>query len=155
EPRNLRALLMKGDHLVATDKPAATHFYAAAFRAAPPRERLPADLAAHLDRAGTFMQRYSHERETFLRERLAAPGVRDGKSRPRFSSSFDLLAGRKRLYLREPRYYYFPGLPQIQFYDNARFPWLEQIEAATADIREELLGVLPGDDFKPYVEGGG
>ena len=56
--------------------------------------------------------------------------------------SLDILLGRKRVYVQEPRYYYLPQLPQKQFYDRADFPWLDQVEAATDDIRAELLNVL-------------
>ncbi len=36
----------------------------------------------------------------------------------------------------------FPGLPQVQFYDRARLPWFDDVEAATADIRAELEAVM-------------
>src|SRR2546425_847808 len=45
EPRNLRALIMKADHLAATgDARAASSFYRAAVDTAPPASQLPADL---------------------------------------------------------------------------------------------------------------
>ena len=39
-------------------------------------------------------------------------------------------------------YYYFPGLPQIQFYEREHFPWLDALERETDDIRAELLEVM-------------
>ncbi len=57
-------------------------------------------------------------------------------------SRLDIVLGEKRIYVQEPRYYYFPGLPQIQFYSNDMFPWLADVEAATDDIRAELLAVM-------------
>ena len=46
-----------------------------------------------------------------------------------------------------------PELPQIQFYDREAFPWLDRVEAATNDIRAELLEVMKNESaFKPYVE---
>jgi aspartyl/asparaginyl beta-hydroxylase (cupin superfamily) len=92
-------------------------------------------------------ERYAAAFETFLRERLA---VRAGS---RFSESLDILAGRRKVYFQEPRHFFFPGLPQLQFYERAAFPWLEPLETATAAIRAELLEVLKEDAaFRPYVE---
>jgi aspartyl/asparaginyl beta-hydroxylase (cupin superfamily) len=47
-----------------------------------------------------------------------------------------------------------PYLPAVQFYDNADFPWLQELEAATDDIRQEFLSVFTEDnqaDFTPYI----
>src|SRR5207237_5114345 len=53
-----------------------------------------------------------------------------------------------------PLYYFFPELPQIQFYDRSDFPWLGHIESITADIRAELIDVLKEESaFTPYVQG--
>ena len=49
---------------------------------------------------------------------------------------------------------YFPYLPAIEFYERADFPWLDSIEAATDDIRAELVNVLadgPDATLEPYV----
>ena len=63
---------------------------------------------------------------------------------PRFSQSLELAAGRKQLYLQQPTFYY-PELPHIQFFDPAQFDWVAAVEAATAAIRDELVGMLEGD----------
>ncbi len=154
EPRNLRALILKGDHLHETgDRIGATAFYNAALRTAPPGQIEP-ELRQELARAHAVCARYAEEREAFLRERLAASGFADGALSSRFAQSMDLMLGRKQLYLQEPKYYYFPGLPQIQFYDRSAFPWLDAVEAATDDIRGELIDVLKDEAaFAPYVEG--
>lgn len=150
EPRNLQALVLKGDLLdEAGDVRRASSFYLAAVQGAPAPERLPAELRGVVKRAQDQCARYAARYEAFLRERLA----RGGES-PRFAQSLDILFGKRHVYHQSPRYYYFPGLPQIQFYDRAAFPWLEAVEAATEGIREELLGVLGLEGaFKPYVVG--
>ena len=66
------------------------------------------------------------------------------------ANAVDVLFGKKRAYVQEPRYLYYPELPQIQFYERSAFPWLDAVEAAASDIREELKGVI-GGDFRPYV----
>ena len=155
EPRNLRALILKADHLAEEgDVRAASSFYMAAVRAAPPPDQLPAELRNELGRAQATCQRYAAQFETLLRERLLGDAFVNRQSTTRFAHSLDLLFGRKRVYFQQPRYYFFPELPQIQFYDRNDFPWLDKVEAATADIRAELVEVLKeGSAFKPYVQG--
>ena len=148
QPRNLRAIIAKGDTLAALgDVRGASTFYRAAVDTAPPPNEMPAELRDHVSRAAALCERYTLAFETFLRERLRAP---EGS---RFSESLDILTGRKSVYFQEPRKYFFPGLPQIQFYPRETFGWLERLEAATDDIRSELLQVLQEDSgFRPYVE---
>ena len=154
EPRNLRALLFKADHVSeAGDSRAAASFYLAAVKAASTAGSLPDDLRQAVERAQTICDRQAGELETTLRAVLAREKVEDAES-GRFAESLDILFGRKQIYMQEPRYYYFPRLPQIQFYDRQAFPWLDRVEAATADIRSELMGVLREQSaFKPYVQG--
>ncbi|HYQ93525.1 MAG TPA: aspartyl/asparaginyl beta-hydroxylase domain-containing protein, partial [Burkholderiales bacterium] len=155
EPRNLRALILKADHLAAAgDARAASSFYRAAVNIAPPADQLPADLRGELGRAEAMCGRYAAQFEAFLRERLLAQGPGERRSSARFRDSLDLLMGKKKIYFQEPRQYFFPGLPQIQFYDRDDFPWLDKVEAATADIRTELIEILKQESaFRPYVEG--
>ncbi len=155
EPRNLRALIMKADYLAAVgDARAASSFYRAAVDTAPPADQLPADLRNELERAQALCERYAAQFSAYLRERLVARGLVERRSSRRFRDSLDILAGGKRIYFQEPRQYFFPGLPQIQFYDRDDFPWLGKVEAATADIRAELIEILKQESaFKPYVEG--
>ena len=151
EPANLRARIMKADHFTeAGDARAASAFYAAVVRNAPPPDQLPPDLRAEVARARMMSQRYAADYEAFLREKLAGQGF---DPLGRFAQSLDLMFGRKRIYLQEPKHYYFPELPQIQFYDRDQFPWLDALEAATDDIRAELIEVMKdGAAFTPYLE---
>jgi aspartate beta-hydroxylase len=65
----------------------------------------------------------------------------------------DVLVGRKRVFVQQPTFMHFPRLPAIEFYDRAMFSWLDAVEAATNDIRAELMQLFaqsaPG--FEPYV----
>ncbi len=71
----------------------------------------------------------------------------------RFGRALDLLLGRRQIYLQQPQVFYFPELPQIEFYDRADFPWAEVLERDTAAIREELCAILrAGDRFAPYMQ---
>ena len=155
EPRNLRALILKADHLAEEeDARAASAFYLAAVKSAPPADQLPPELRNEVDRAHAMCDRYAAQFEDFLKDRLVRSGFHDGRSSRRFTQSLDIVFGKKKIYFQDPRYYFFPELPQIQFYDRNDFPWLDKIEAATADIRAELVEVLKEDSaFKPYVQG--
>jgi aspartyl/asparaginyl beta-hydroxylase (cupin superfamily) len=149
QPRNLRALMVKADALAALgDGRAASAFYRAVVNWAPAPHEMPAEMRDDVARAAALCERYTAAFETYLRQQLAA---REGS---RFSESLEILTGRKSVFFQEPRQYYFPGLPQIQFYPRETFAWLEPLEAASADIRAELLRVLREDSasFRPYVE---
>ncbi|HEY6644736.1 aspartyl/asparaginyl beta-hydroxylase domain-containing protein [Povalibacter sp.] len=155
DPRNVRGLILKADDQAAAgDVRSATSFYLAAIHAAPPADQLPPDLATEVRRAREICDQYSAHYQQYIVDQLAVRGFDAAKSSARFAQSVDIVLGRKKIFVQEPRYYYFPGLPQIQFYGREPFPWLTTVENAAADFREELLGVLndPGA-FAPYVQG--
>ena len=154
EPRNLAGLLLKADHLHASgDTRSAASFYLAALKAAPAPERAAPGLIAHLKRARERCDSYAAQYGAYILEQLSARGFGGGSS-PRFAQSIDIVLGRKQIYLQQPRYYYFPGLPQIQFYPRDPFPWIETLEQATSEIRDELLAVMQEPAaFAPYVQG--
>jgi len=154
EPRNLHALILKGDHLAELgDERGASSFYQFAIRIAPPANEMPATLRDELARAQAMCTRYAGQFEAFLLDRLARQGLAEELPAARFRHSLDILLGRKQIYFQQPRVYTFPGLPQVQFYDRADFPWLDSVEAATAEIRAELEEVLKNDaEFKPYIQ---
>ena len=149
-PNDLRALLAKGDYMSSRgDARGASAFYAAALQYMPRYNSLPQHLQTGLQRAHAANQQLVQELEDFVRGKLDEADVAGGAP-PRFRNAVDILFGKKRAYVQEPRYLYYPELPQVQFYERAAFPWLDAVEAATAEIREELRGVI-GGDFKPYV----
>ncbi|MGQ0741557.1 MAG: aspartyl/asparaginyl beta-hydroxylase domain-containing protein [Alphaproteobacteria bacterium] len=154
EPRNAWALILKGDDLAAAnDTRAATAYYSAAIKAASSAPQLSAELREELRRAHALRERYAKDYEEYLHDHLARRGFGDGSASRRFAHSLDLLLGKKQVFLQEPLHYYFPELPQIQFYERRDFPWLDAVEAATDDIRGELLEVLKLEGaFSPYIE---
>ena len=148
QPQNVRALILKADELAALGDPrAASAFYRAVVNAAPAAQEMPAELRDDVRRAAALCENYAAGFETYLRERLRVP---EGS---RFGESLDILVGKKNVYFQQPRQYFFPGLPQVQFYPREALPWLDQLDAATDDIRAELLQVLEEESaFRPYVE---
>jgi aspartate beta-hydroxylase len=155
EPRHLRGLMIKADEFARVgDSRAAGAFYRSVLKSAPDPARLPAELRAEVARAQAMIDRYAAEYEAHLTASLAGQGfATDSPEAARFAQSLDLMLGRKQIFLQEPRHYYFPGLPQIQFYGREPFAWLAGLEAATPAIRAELEAVLAaGGAFAPYVE---
>ena len=154
EPRNLRALMFKADQLAESgDERGASSFYRFVVQIAPPANEMPVELRDEVSRAQAMCDRYAGHFEAFLQERLVGQGLVEGRSAARFRHSLDLLLGKKKVYFQQPHTYFFPELPQIQFYDRNDFPWLDQVEAATVDIRAELSLVLAGESaFRPYIQ---
>ncbi len=153
-PRDLNALIAKGDALAGLgDDRAAGSFYSSALRAAGDGKGLAPAMIAELRRVQAATRAQAERFEAHLASSLAEAGFDAATSSDRFALSLDLMAGRKRLYQQEPRFYLFPGLPQIQFQPRETLPWLAAVEAATDDIRAELDVLLAEPDlFRPYVE---
>ena len=155
EPRNVRALLMKADLYARTKgRTAAAPLYSAALAFTPPDATLPADLQADLKRAEETLAGYADAYHALLVEGLTEAGFGAKATSGRFAHALSILAGKSRVYLQEPVYFYLPGLPNIEFYPREAFPWFEALEARTDAVRGDLLGVLEDDGaFVPYIEG--
>jgi aspartyl/asparaginyl beta-hydroxylase (cupin superfamily) len=154
DPGHLRALIMKADHFAkAGDGRAAGAFYQAALARAPNADSLAPDLRSELRRAERESARYSQSYESHLRDALAKAGFGSTKSSRRFDRCLDLLLGKKQIFLQSPTSFYFPELPQRQFYERQEFPWLAELESKTETIRNELLGLVHEDEaWRPYVQ---
>ena len=156
EPRNLRALLFKADHLERMGQPrVALGFFRGALQVAEQLEEVPNDVAHGLRRAAEFLRRAGQQYRDYLMDTLKAKGFNESANE-RFSESLAIAFGDKPVHYQQPTRYYFPGLAQRAFFPREQFPWLEALEARTEAIREELQGVLALDDsFGPYLEADG
>lgn len=152
DPRNLHALIMKGDLLAAAgDARGASSFYRTALSGAPPPEQLGTELRRELARVQRACDDYAREFESVLRGAMGGRGFDDTDSR--FARSLDIMFGHRQVYYPQPRKFYFAELPPVQFFDRAAFPWMDELERATSDIRRELVEVMREDSaFTPYVE---
>jgi len=153
DPRHIPALLMKADQFARSGDGRAAHtFYKTVVARAASAQALPPDLRAEVARAERECARYAREYERHLLNALEHAGFDPRSSSPRFTQSLDLLLGKKQIYLQSPTSFYFPELPQRQFYERHEFAWLPAFEAHTDVIAGELLEVL-GDDaaFRPYM----
>jgi aspartyl/asparaginyl beta-hydroxylase (cupin superfamily) len=155
EPKMVRAHIMKGDcRLRAGDQRSALGFYESAQILAD-GQSLPADLQSELARARATVEQVKADAESRREAALRAQGLPPEERSPRFQAALDIVAGRKRIYVQEPTGFYFPELPQIQFFDPAGFDWVPEVEARTGAIRAELEALLEAvgtRDFRPYIQ---
>ena len=85
-----------------------------------------------------------------LADDLSEASARD---RRRLQAAADHWLGRRGIYANHCEGLHYPFLPADEFFDREHFPWLEQFEAATPEILEELQAILrePGDGLAPYI----
>lgn len=154
DPMDLLALILRGNLLERQGKThQAAQAYGAVAAVAPPLEQLHPDLRPAVSKAVAYQRDYTQRLGAFLDGHLASRSQAwQGEDLRRFRDSIDIFLGRKRRYDSRPTVYHYPHLAPIEFFDRARFPWLDAIEAATEAIREEFLDVLRADEgFAPYI----
>jgi aspartate beta-hydroxylase len=155
QPYDFTALLGKAAMLEQIGKGfAAVDVYRNALKIAPPRERVPAPIAAQMDHADDVVRRHAEALRDHMKSQVAAlRGTVDPAALDRFDEGLEIYAGLKTAPKQEPLLLDYPRLPAIPFYDRALFPWLEQLEAATPVIVAELEALLASsmDDFAPYI----
>jgi len=149
---NLFALIWKGDSLAAAgDEQGATSFYERALRLAN-GVQVPPDLAAELDRARAAIKTATDRYGTHLESFLTSHGLPPASRSPRFQEAIEILSGEKRIFHQQPSVFYFPQLPQRQYYEREEFDWIPALEAQTDAIRAELNGLLETrEGFRPYL----
>jgi aspartate beta-hydroxylase len=153
DPHHLPALIAKGDlYAKARDARAANSYYAAALKLAAAQPSLPSQWRPELARIEATCQSFARDYEAHLLRALVGKGVGDEDS-ARFGHAIDLLLGKRQIYFQQPKHFFFPELPQIQFYDRRIFPWARDLERHTASIREELRAVVQnGTGIVPYIQ---
>jgi aspartyl/asparaginyl beta-hydroxylase (cupin superfamily) len=153
DPNHLPALIAKADlYMRKGDERAASAYYATAIRAASALPSLPAEWRAEVQRVEgareALMRKFQADLLAALAERgLGEPGTQ------RVAHAVELLLGRREVFLQQPKYFYFPELPQVQFYDRREFPWAHKLEQRTPEIVAELRAILATHQgFVPYIQ---
>jgi aspartyl/asparaginyl beta-hydroxylase (cupin superfamily) len=152
--QRVQLLILKGDVLAAQGEARdASACYLAAIRAVPDGAAVPPEIAAELNRAQRECDQYAGGVERKIRSQLEKR-VPDLAAAPRVAEAIDILFGKKKPYTQQPRYFFFPGLAPVTFFDPADFPWIPALESQTELITQELQAVLRDRNaFHPYVEG--
>lgn len=156
EPRNLRAMLQKASlQEIQGRRRAAAVTYRHVLQSVPSGALPPQSLRPVFQYAMQFVAASDKELEQFLESRLTALRERF-KDEPlqRFDRCLETLLRKKPVYRPQPTFMYFPRLPALEFYERSDFPWLDSIEAASDDIRAELINVLQEGPsvLRPYVD---
>jgi aspartate beta-hydroxylase len=156
KPRYVMALLHKAELLERLGKPkAAVQVYEAALASMRPGEPIPPSLGPSIAHARGVVAANASALESFLeRELEPLRKLHSAEDRHRHDAYQDLLLGKRRAYSSLPKDAYFPYLPAIEFFPRELFPWLAEVEEATADIATEALAVLRDESaaFAPYVD---
>ncbi len=154
DPMDLPALILRGNLLERLGKThEAARAYGAAASVSPPLERLHPDLRPAVSHALAYREKYNQDCSSFLAQYLD-PYYKQFTHEPlgRFRDSVDIMVGKKKRYDSRSEVYHFPRLAPIEFFDRADFPWLDPIEEAANEIRDEFIAVLSGEEgFTPYI----
>ena len=156
DPYFFLALLSKGSVLEQMGKNrVAAETYRNALKIAPRPENTPAAFEEPMRHARRIVEEDAREKAEHLRERLGDLRAQFAHERlERIDECADIMAGTTRAYNAEPVQMHVPRLPAIPFFDRGHFPWMDQLEAETEAIREELSVLLseglPG--VAPYVD---
>jgi aspartate beta-hydroxylase len=159
DPTWFRALLMKASLLEAMGKSRqAGNAYNNALGLMPAPDTLDEATRRAVEHGLAFHAQHVAEMQASLDGALL-PGLKGASGEARRMRHFvDHLTGKRRGFRSEPTNFFYPGLPAIEFFDREEFPWLEEVEAATDKVREELLGVLDDEveaaELEPYMQRG-
>lgn len=153
--RNFSALLMQAalmDRLGRAKEAAVA--YGIALVQAPPDAELDAPTRQAVARAREVQAKHAAELGSYVREKAAAAsGTLPAPARRRLDAFIDTTLRVRKRYRQDPLEYFYPGLPDIEFYERAEFAWLAEFESATPDIQRELARILVEDEagFEPYI----
>src|SRR2546430_9503160 len=92
--------------------------------------------------------------EEHLAHKLEGLGAARGSAaQRRFDHCLDTFLGKRAIYRPQPTFMYFPSLPDWEFHDRDAFPWLEEFEASSQEVRREVEGVLRDEqsELVPYI----
>lgn len=155
EPRHLLALLQKADLLERRGKPkAAARVYENALQTLQPNTRLPNALREPLARAFEAVRRNDEALSAQVESRLGPIRARHSAADlDRADHGLAAFFGKRKIYHPQPTFLHVPKLPAFEFYRREDFPWLDEFEATTAEIRAECERVLMEDSnsLVPYI----
>lgn len=159
DPTNLRALLMKGDAIWDSGRHAeAVTLYNYIRKLVPdssmvngPARQMVERVAARLVSHQTGIRAHLSEQADLHQTAQANP-----YERARFERAKAMLFGERQRYSQEPRSFFYPELPDREFYEPEDYEWTQKLIAAEDQIRQEFqaLRERPGA-FTPYIHASG
>ncbi len=156
QPRHLSALLQKAAYFEdGGDLRTAARTYQNALACIPPGAEPAPAVREAVTHAKKLVEDDRAALNAALEGSLAAIRERHGGGHQRrVELCLEALMGKRQVFYSQPTWMYFPELPAIEFFERADFPWLDAIEAASDEIRAELLRVLVADrdGLQPYID---
>jgi len=153
DPYNFLALLSKGAVVEKlSGERVAARIYENALKIAP--TDLPPNLKSPIARARQVVENTRNALASFLAEQVGDVHKAGSElAQRRLEEAIGVYAGVRKVYQHEPLLLHYPRLPAIPFYPRELFPWLPELEAATATIQGELMRMLETqmDAFAPYM----
>lgn len=152
EPWSVLGNIRKADWRVrAGDDDLACYFYRRGLHLAGDRPS-PPEEAGEVRRAELSLAEAAARVRARFETRLTERGLARQQWSSRLRASLEHSANRPHCF-QDPTHHYYPGLPELEFYDPGQFAWAPAVEAATAAIREELIALLAKgrDELRPFT----
>ncbi|MEM7458929.1 MAG: aspartyl/asparaginyl beta-hydroxylase domain-containing protein [Pseudomonadota bacterium] len=159
DPTNLRALLMKSDAIWDRGQHAeAATLYNYIRKLVPDSNLVSGPARQMVERVAERLNTHNAS----IRAHLAGIG-QDGQmsdasayEQARFERAKAMLFGDRLRYSQEPRSFFYPELPDREFYEPSDYAWTQKLIAAEDQIRKEFaaLHARPGA-FTPYIHASG
>lgn len=154
DPLNFTALLMRASLLQRANHPSAGQAWDNALAQKPDGELTP-QLASVVAEGERHRAAWLEHREAGMRASMAqAEGRADEEERHRIERFRSNVLRRTRPFHSQPTHFHFPGLVEREFHPRRLFPWLEELEAATGMLNEELHAVMSAEraELVPYIQ---
>lgn len=115
--------------------------------------RISPALATELAEGDRYCRTLRDRLEAATRDAVAMAQTGEDGEKRRIGAFVDTALGRRRVYHNECAGLHYPFLPEDEYFDRQHFPWLEDLEAGTAIVAQELQALLaaPGEELRPYV----
>ena len=120
-----------------------------------PNGDLPPQVEAAVAQGRHRRDDWLDAREAALVAAMAASEARaEPDERKRIARFRTNVLRRTKVFHSNPTNFHFPGLREQEFHPRSQFPWLQQLEAATATIAAELNAVMTAEraELVPYIQ---
>ena len=154
DPRDFTALLMRASLLDRLELEEAPEAWAHALAQKPPGD-LPPALAQVVAQGEQRVASWQEERDRKLQAAMSkAEAAADEDTRRRLDRFRGNILRRTKVYHSEPTHFHYPSLAEFEFHPRSSFPWIERLEAATAQIIAEFQVVMTAErtELVPYIQ---
>ena len=154
QPLDFVALVLRATLLDALGEAEAGEAWSHALAQRPAGE-LPALMLATIETGEKKRDEWLGAREARMKRAMAAAEDRaSAEERERIERFRSNALRRTRPYHSEPTHFHYPGLVEREYHPRRLFPWLERLEAATAQIAAEFRSVMAAEraELVPYIQ---